>query len=285
MNDLQATQLKILKYFISFCDKHNITYFLCGGTCLGAVRHQGFIPWDDDIDVAIPREEYDRFIELATKEMNVEGSDYFLQTHETDKYYLYNFAKVRLNTTTFVEKQFKFANMNQGVWIDVFPWDGMSLNENYKKRELKRIHRNWFYMWASYPRVMYRKIRKKHFFKDFFANFAYFILYPFTGLKSKRAKIEKIMRKVPYEKSFWTINAQGAIKAKPVPRHVIGDGVMFQFEDIKARIPTDYDTYLSIHYGDYMKLPPLDKQSGHHFYEHLDLNMSWRDFKKDYRKW
>lgn len=285
MNELQATQLKILKYFIAFCDKHNIRYYLCGGTVLGAIRHGGFIPWDDDIDVALPREEYDRFIEIAKREMNVEGSDYFLQTFETDKRYLYNFAKIRLNTTTFVEKQFKFANMNQGVWIDIFPWDGMSVNENYKKKELKRIHRNWLWMWASYPQVMYRRVRFKHFFEDIFMNTVAILFFWVNAYNCKRRKIEKIIRKVPYEKSYWTINSQGAIKAKPVPRHVIGDGIMWKFEDIEARIPTDYHTYLSIHYGDYMKLPPLEQREGHHYYEHLDLNMSWKDFKKDYRKW
>ena len=91
MNDLQKCQLDLLKAFVAVCEKHNLRYFLVAGSCLGAVRHQGFIPWDDDIDVGMPREDYDKYIELQKE---YEGTKYFIQTYKTDPHYLYNFAKV-----------------------------------------------------------------------------------------------------------------------------------------------------------------------------------------------
>ena len=92
MTELQEVEFQLLKTFVEFCEKHNLKYFLVGGSALGAVRHQGFIPWDDDVDVALPREDYDRFIELGKKEFT---GDVFLQTYETDPNYPYNFAKYK----------------------------------------------------------------------------------------------------------------------------------------------------------------------------------------------
>ena len=123
MNELQKCQLEILKEFIRICKDNNLQYYLVGGTCLGAVRHKGFIPWDDDIDVAMPRDDYDKFITLQDQMKK----PYFIQTYKSDKNYIYNFAKVRDSSTTFVENFFACSQMNHGVWIDVFPLDGMSL--------------------------------------------------------------------------------------------------------------------------------------------------------------
>lgn len=116
MNDLQKCQLNILIEFIRLCEEHNLTYYLVGGTCLGAVRHKGFIPWDDDIDVGMPRKDYDKFIQLQ-KEIK---KPYFIQTYKSDKNYIYNFAKIRDCTTTFIENTFVCHQFNHGVWIDVF---------------------------------------------------------------------------------------------------------------------------------------------------------------------
>ncbi len=90
MNDLQQKQLEILKEFIRVCEKHNLTYFLVGGSCLGAARHKGFIPWDDDIDVGMPREDFDKYVELQKE---YEGTKYFIQTWKSDPHYTYNYAK------------------------------------------------------------------------------------------------------------------------------------------------------------------------------------------------
>ena len=118
MNELQQKELDLLKEFVKFCELHNLTYFLIGGTLLGAIRHLGFIPWDDDIDVGMPRPDYDRFCELAEKHF---VGDIFFQSYRSDKGYPYIFSKLRNSNTTFIEKIYRHVPMNHGVYIDIFP--------------------------------------------------------------------------------------------------------------------------------------------------------------------
>ena len=92
MNELQQKERDLLKIFIDFCDENKLTYFLVGGTLLGAIRHKGFIPWDDDIDVAMPREDYDKFVSLASKRFT-KNNNVFFQNYRTDKHYPYVFSK------------------------------------------------------------------------------------------------------------------------------------------------------------------------------------------------
>ena len=117
---LQLYELEMLNTFVRICERNGLRYYLTGGTLLGAVRHNGFIPWDDDIDVAMPREDYDRFARIADGEL---GSEYFFQSADTDPYYFLSYAKIRKNGTTVYEERFKNARFHKGVYIDVFPLD------------------------------------------------------------------------------------------------------------------------------------------------------------------
>ena len=285
MNDLQKCQFEMLKFFVKFCEDHDIKYFLVGGTALGAIRHGGFIPWDDDIDVGIPREDYDRFCEVAAKELNIPGSKYFLQTYETDPEYPYNFAKIRDNTTTFVEDNFMYCNMNQGVWIDVFPFDGLSTKDQYTKRELKKRQNTWYGFYFSYPRCLKHKIRAKHWWKDFWQNVFSIMFYWCNAKHRLNKRTDKIMRSVPFKDAKWAINIQGAIHARPLKMEYFQEGTKVKFEGVDMVIPKMYHEYLTALYGDYMTPPPPDKQIGMHFHKGLDLNTPWYEWKKDYRKW
>lgn len=120
LRQLQLCELEILDEFVRVCEKYGLQYYLVGGTLLGAIRHQGFIPWDDDIDVAMPREDYDRFADVAAAEL---GPQFFYQCPETDPYYFLTYAKVRKNGTKIYEERFKNAQFHKGVFIDIFPLD------------------------------------------------------------------------------------------------------------------------------------------------------------------
>ena len=120
LRKLQMAELEILNEFVRICEKHDLTYYLVGGTLLGAVRHQGFIPWDDDIDVAMPRADYDRLVEVCGEDL---GAEYFYQSPETDPYYFLTYAKIRKNGTEIYEERFKDARFHKGIFIDVFPLD------------------------------------------------------------------------------------------------------------------------------------------------------------------
>lgn len=120
---LKEIELEIFRHFIEICNENSLRYFVVGGTALGAVRHKGFIPWDDDIDVALPRGDYEKFLIAAQKSL---PSNMFLQTYITDKNYPNPFAKLRQSDTAFIEKSTSKIKMNHGVYVDIFPLDGYS---------------------------------------------------------------------------------------------------------------------------------------------------------------
>lgn len=120
MKQLRQIELNILQNFIDVCEKLQIQYFVVQGTLLGTIRHQGFIPWDDDIDVGMLRADYEIFIKNG---QDLLPDEYFIQTHDTDPAYPHGFAKVRNSHTAFVETTCKDIHMNHGIYIDVFPFD------------------------------------------------------------------------------------------------------------------------------------------------------------------
>ena len=120
LEKLQVTLYQILSEIKRVCDKHGIKYFITGGTAIGAYFWGKFLPWDDDVDVGMPRSDYERFAKIAQEEM---GEDYFLQTPHTDPHVPFFFMKVRMNGTEFNENTFQHIKMHQGIYVDIFPFD------------------------------------------------------------------------------------------------------------------------------------------------------------------
>ena len=132
LEKLQEAELGILKAFASFCDKYRLTWFLDSGTALGAMRHKGFIPWDDDIDVGMLREDYDKFIKLAESGF-VEG--YSVHTPDNTQGFAGMFAKIYKDGTSFDTAETIDAGLNQGIFIDVFPYDYLASNKRVQRRQ------------------------------------------------------------------------------------------------------------------------------------------------------
>jgi len=130
IKEFRHIQIDMLKQFISICNDNQLRYYLLGGSCLGAVRHAGFIPWDDDIDVGMPREDFERFSAIAKEQL---PEHLFFQTNTSDPEYINVFAKLRNSNTTYIETSAKNLNINHGVYIDIFPLDGISNNHFYHK--------------------------------------------------------------------------------------------------------------------------------------------------------
>ena len=270
LRKLQVHEIEICEEFIKICEKLNLKYYLLGGSMLGAVRHHGFIPWDDDLDVGMPRKDYEVFVSEAQRYL---PTSYFLQTHITDSEYPYNFAKLRDSNTTFVEIAVKNFHINHGVFIDIFPLD------IYPDGKMKQ----W---WLEF-RKKFTEVR----IRDAF----YFDTKPHYSITSKVAIFisrllyrdykeavidrEKMIRGMYKGKRL--ANHGGAWKKKEiVPADWYGQGVMVEFEGIKCRIPSQSDKWLTQVYGDYMKLPPEDKRIAHHYTEYFDLNNSYSKYKK-----
>ena len=282
MNDLQKALLEIFKAFVAVCEKHHLRYYLIGGTCLGAVRHKGFIPWDDDIDVGLPREDYEKFIQLQDE---FKDTPFFIQTWKSDPKYIYGYAKLRNSNTTYIENFYKHFQFNQGLWIDIFPIDGFSKVVKPAKKFKNKVLSTWAAVYLCYPFASRRKFSKRTFFLDLLINL--FFAWPlwFLNIGHYQNKIvDKRVKKIPFEDAalvglFFGTNP----KKEAMPREIFDGYSIGEFEGMKVRIAKDYDKYLSLLYGDYMKLPPEDKQVGHHYHKGFSLTQGYKDYMKEHR--
>ena len=251
---LKAYEVKTLDEFAKICDEYGIPYYITFGTLLGAIRHKGFIPWDDDIDVHLKPIDYYRFKEIM---LNNPNKDFFYQAIETEKYYPLPFAKLRMNNTKVVETKLKDEPINQGIYIDIFPLIPYPKDNNDRKKLLKNLtiinllieadmHNKTKY--NTYGRIgkilsklckfIPRSIRNK-----------------FVKAKLKKAILYNgtydqyidIIDKIPFDKTCFD-------KATEVI-----------FEGKKYKAPKEYDRFLTSMYGNYMTLPKEEDRKSHSF--------------------
>lgn len=268
MNEIQSKLLEIAKEYIEVCEKLNLRYFALGGTALGAMRHNGFIPWDDDIDFCMPREDYEKFCNEAQKHF---PDHYFIQTHYTDKHYYCQYAKLRDSNTTAIEKAVKDVKMNHGLWIDIFPLDGLPVSDKKKKRldfiDFKLLRRRYQSYKYKLPQFHIKV-----------ANFLIKILLPSKHLAYKSC-INK-SKKYPFENSeyiWWMFEKRCKLYIK---REWFDNYKMHQFEDIQIRVPVECEKYLEGHYGNWKQFPPEEDRKPIHSIIVLDLNKSYKEYAK-----
>lgn len=249
IRQLQLAELKTLKEAVSFFDDNDIVYYAIGGTLLGAVRHNGFIPWDDDIDLGLPRESYDRLISLHREgkcPLNIIGPS------NNDSCYWYP-ARIESRDLK-VRRTVHGEETVQNVWMDIFPLDGLP-DSSLKKR---------IYWWKlSYRRLRFNISRLKKYEpgENKLMNLAKRFLMIFMNPEKMDAHKEYVrydrqMKKYGFEGMPWFINAEGRCKMREIaPAAWLGRRFMLPFEDIELRCIEDYDRYLTQIYGNYMKKP------------------------------
>ncbi len=266
---LRQMELDILKSFIYVCGQLNLNYFVVQGTLLGAVRHQGFIPWDDDIDVGMLREDYEIFLKKGQALMP-EG--YFIQTCNTDPEYPHGFAKIRNSKTAFVETTCKNLKMNHGIFIDVFPFD------YYPAGRFSRMILNCRKLLLRY-RIrccLYIPEDKKLSFSNIVRNVLKAlskIIYP--SLKRAIGKQNELYNY--RKKSNWMANYGSPWgKKECVPAEWIKETSSIEFEGIEVNVPAHYKEYLTHVYGNYMELPPPEKRIPHHYISFIDFENAYR---------
>ncbi len=269
---LKGIQIEMLKHFIEICEKENLQYFLIGGTALGAVRHKGFIPWDDDIDVGLPRKYYEKFINVAQKYL---PEYYFIQNIYTDPDYPNNFSKMRYSGSTFIEKSCQNIKMNHGIYIDIFPLDGYTdINNLQKKFELKKK------LLTIRINQVFDLELKKISLRNKLISFLLRIVYPDYRVAVK--KREQLYKTYKYEDCEYVANHGGAWGQKEIMlKSCFGKGTMGEFEGMKVMIPEKYDQYLKNVYGDYMTLPPVEKRIGHHYCTVIDFEKPYTEYVKE----
>lgn len=248
----RSIMVKILKDVTDFCDQYGLIYFLSSGTLIGAIRHKGFIPWDDDIDIEMPRPDYDRFIQLYK-----ENGKYEISV-PSDKNSFYFYVKVYDNNTVKIEEGIDYKRFSPlGIDIDVFPIDGQPDEEHFElfKKQTNRRKKTFEYFFSSICSTKNKSLKSlikifvcRLFGKDFFCN-----------LYNKSAKIN----------DYATSSMVGFISpySQYSNRHrkeLFMKRVKVQFEDAEYWAPAGHDEYLRNIYGDYMQLPPTDQQKTHH---------------------
>ena len=238
------------------CDKYNITYFMIAGTLLGAVRHQGFIPWDDDMDFGMQRSEFQRFVVACTKELNEEK--FYLQTDKNDKLYPFNFAKLRLKHTKVVEEFSSHVNTNQGIYIDIFPIDAVSDRKYNANLQLKQF---WFYRNLLLIKLGYGTEHKK---KKLNYKVGKLIskIYSIDSLKEKK---DKVIRRCEGKETKFVVTSDGnyGLNKETLKSEWIKNICDYKFENKIYPGIKNNDEYLTYFYGNYMKLPETDNRNHH----------------------
>lgn len=252
IDELKNYELEILKVFADFCNKNNLKYYLAYGTLIGAVRHKGFIPWDDDIDVQMSRPDYNKMIEILKKFDNHLTENIVLFTPYT-KNFQYPFCKI-VNTNTFVHESTMKNNYNTGIWIDIFPIDAVPKNNTLKHiKKLAKIRKYYFY-------TIEKKYTQKSILGKIRFKLVQIFFTPICKIFNMKARFDKMNQKLDFETAelFATtidINAENTLMTKSDFNQT-----KILFEGIEFTTFENYDSILRNFYGDYMQLPPIEKQ-------------------------
>lgn len=265
--------LKTFSRFHLFCEEHKLRYCAGYGTVIGAVRHKGLIPWDDDIDVYMPRSDYDRFVRLNcfAKELGCE-----IISSQNESFYL-PFAKFCDAKSTIVEyKEWPFVI---GVFIDVFPLDetNESVNSSLKQEFTKNFE---IYRAGNSPYEIKKMLLalKKRNFRWAAIHFRNYFFYGILG----KILYGRILKKIKSITGDFYISYCGPYKNEQFPKSWFGNPILVEFEHLKMYIPQEYDLYLKNLYGDYMRLPPEEKRVSHHelYYFNFESRMTLNQVKK-----
>ena len=265
-----AILVDILKKLIAICEQHHLTYYCCGGTAIGAVRHHGMIPWDDDIDVFMARPDYDRLLQICEQE---DLGDYVLHTpYNTDNYRMY-FSKLCKKGTTVLE--WHDAPCVYGLYVDIFPLDATADDMEEAIRLKRRFTKIQNRLAAISSHTTFwehiRLLTERH----EWGRFCY-KTRAFFGRKSYRRHLLRMMddicRHYPYGSTKHVVVYCGIYGDKEIyPYAWVSGPVMFPFEGLQVCLSGGYDHYLRHFFGDYMQLPPVEKRESHHYKEYFNM--------------
>ncbi len=261
VKQLRSLQLEMLKVFVEFCEKNKIRYYLAGGTLLGAVRHKGFIPWDDDIDVSVPRPDCEKMQKISNGKLG----KYVLQ--KPDASCPYHAESWRIyDTSTVIESSLSGTSKKKPIYIhafiDVFPIEGLPDSLEETKRHYKKLIPNRKLINCTFGSLWYGKTIKSKIF--------HFIMRPCAKLIG----YERLYNNIQKEVTKYSFDESKYIGVMTAPVHTLEERmvkseylpqVKVMFEGMEFNAPGNYHTYLTQLYGsDYMKMPPIDKRVSHH---------------------
>lgn len=257
LQEIRVVQLKLIQYLQEVCEENNLHYSLCYGSLIGAIRHKGFIPWDDDMDIVMPRPDYEKIIRI----INAQNSIYQIFDSRIKSDYYQPYAKL-VDTSTLIDEGQSRKIKDYGIYIDIFPEDGLPNDEEKREQYWKKINR--IRLLSSY--VNTKKLKGESFFKALVRRLFYYIFAVLPkNLMAK--KLNKFALKYDFNKSdivSVTITGHEGRKNE-MPRKVLENYMYADFEDKKLMIVKDYDFMLTKLFGNYMQLPPENQRYSHGF--------------------
>lgn len=255
LKEVQKIELEMLILIDKICKENDINYTLCGGTLLGAIRHKGFIPWDEDVDIDMLREDYEKFLKIAPKYVE---EKYFLQNYKTDQYCLnIGFTKLRKNGTLLESEGQRHLDRHKGICIDIFPIDIVPENETYRKMQMKLL--------LIIQRIVAMKLKWNYYndskSKKIFKQSMSILLTPLS-IKQLGYIREKISRMYEKTGSNLRTNTYSEIVYDKFTHreNMYKEKVLVEFENNFFYAPKKWDEYLTKLYGDYMKLPSIEER-------------------------
>jgi len=274
---LRSALIELLDYVVEVCNRNELDYILVGGTLLGAIRHNGFIPWDDDIDVSLPRKHYEKLIMELKKSSN---EKYFLHDWSNDENYNNLFAQFKLNNSCIVGEAFNPKWIHHGITIDIFPLDSLPKKTDLRQKLISFLIKQVFKGILHYRDLGYFSGFKVE-IKRRPLRYILRVLILIITSKLERKKIIKILYKLMTyfenspSKNFYT-NYTGPYPtlSETNPINSIWPSRKHTFEQGIYNIPKNYDVFLKNLYGNYQKLPPEEERLSHHGFKSINFNQN-----------
>ena len=255
-------ELDILKHVISICKEHGLRYYLLGGTFLGAVRHQGFIPWDDDIDIGMPRADFERFLEIAGEKLE---TPYGLVTFRNNREHIYFHPRVYNYNSKVIDRS-GVKEKETYAWIDIFPLDGMPGNKLVRKcYGGYLLFLRLLFMYSQFDKIVNVSLKNRVWYERILIAVGKVIKFDkILNTRKIMECIDRTMKKKDFETSKYVGNFMGAYKMKEVfPKKYYEETDFYMFEGLRLPAPKDYDAVLRQMYGDYMTPPDKEVQNKH----------------------
>lgn len=263
LNETQRYIMQVLYSVIGILEELQIPYYMQGGTMLGAIRHRGFIPWDDDVDLGIPREAYERLLKEVSAKLpeNLE-----LRTYEDESDHHYYFARI-VDTRYQIRRMGSLEERLENIWVDLFPLDGMPNG---------KIERTWHKLRLTVVRLKYHlscfeKVNIKRpgrpLVERIIIRFAMMTrIGKWFNTRRQLDKMDALLKKYPPEQSDWLVNFMGQTSYRfneMFKKEIYGEKTLYPFEDMQMVGPERYDDYLKSLYGDYMTPPEVSDRNAH----------------------
>lgn len=257
IEEIKQIEIGILDHVVEICKKYHLKYFLAYGTLLGAVRHQGFIPWDDDIDIYMPRPDYEKLCDVWNNEAGI----YELMECSRNPKYVYSFAKVVDKRTILFEKDVKIQ-YKMGIYIDIFPYDGLKGGPEKNKRFLQNCEN--LEKLRSYAMFSKQAFAHENAVKNIGRQIGWYMLKLLGAARLARILNKKAQRDRVEESDWVGCMATRHYTKEMMPKEWFEEEMDLLFEGKYYKVPKEYDKILKTGYGDYMQLPPEEERVPYH---------------------